>query len=149
MIKRTISSSQTVLMKIIFPMVWIPLFGIGALMVFFSPSSDPQFPKFYFLFMWIAGSVFIYRLCVRLKKVSLDNRFLYISNYIREIAVPLTEIYDVTENVWINIHPVTIHLKVSSEFGDKIRFMPKTRFFAWFSSHPIVNELKELANLRN
>ena len=147
--KRTISSSQTILMKIIFPMLWIPLFGIGALTALFSPSNDPAFPKLYFLFLWIVGSAFIYWLCARLKKVSVDDRFLYVSNYIKEIAVPLTEIYDVTENVWINIHPVTIHLKFPSEFGDKIRFMPKTRFFAWFSSHPIVNELKELAKLKN
>ena len=81
--------------------------------------------------------------------MSVADGFLYVSNYMKEITVPLTEIYDVTENIWINIHPVTIHLKSPSEFGDKIRFMPKTRFFAWFSSHPIVNELKELAKLNN
>ena len=147
--KRTISSSQTILMKIIFPMIWIPLFGMGALTVLFSPSNDLTFPKLYFLFLWIVGSAFIYWLCIRLKKVSVDGGFLYVSNYVKEITVPLTEIYDVTENVWINIHPVTIHLKFPSEFGDKIRFMPKTRFFAWFSSHPIVSELQELATLKN
>lgn len=38
-----------------------------------------------------------------------------------------------------------IHLKWPSEFGDKIVFMPKTRIFAMFSSHPVVKELKRLA----
>jgi len=65
-----------------------------------------------------------------------------------QIAIPLSEIYDVTENVCVNIHPVTIHLRSPSEFGDKIVFMPTTRFFAFFSPHPVVNELKELARSR-
>ena len=85
-----------------------------------------------FLFGWIVGCVFIYWICIRLKEVSVDDDFLYVSNYRKEIAIPLSEIYDVTENVWVNIHPVTIHLRSPSEFGDKIVFMPTTRFFAFF-----------------
>jgi hypothetical protein len=77
--------------------------------------------------------------------VRVDDNFLYVSNYLKEITIPLSQIYDVTENLWINIHPVTIHLKTPSEFGDKIKFMPTVRYFAWFQSHPIVEELKELS----
>jgi len=101
-------------------------------------------PPWIFLFFWIAGSAFLVWDAARLKFVSVDDDFLYVSNYLREIAIPLTDIYDVTENVWINTHPVTIHLKSPSEFGDKIVFMPKTRF-SLFSSHPVVKELKQLA----
>ena len=63
---------------------------------------------------------------------------------VRARTIPLSEISDVTENVWINIHPVTIHLRAPSEFGSRIVFMPKVRFFD-FSSHPVVNELKGIA----
>jgi hypothetical protein len=136
-------------MKIIFPAVWIPLFGFGALALFFDGAGDPNAPpKWVFLFMWIVGSAFIYWSCVRLKEVSVDDNFLYVSNYLKEIAIPLSEIDDVTENVWVNIHPVTIHLRSPSEFGDKIVFMPTVRFFAFFSSHPVINELKALARSR-
>jgi hypothetical protein len=55
----------------------------------------------------------------------------------------------VTENVWLNMHPVTIHLKAPAEFGDRIVFMPKGRSFAFFSSHPVVAELKELARSKS
>ncbi|HKG62400.1 MAG TPA: hypothetical protein VKB05_21745 [Pyrinomonadaceae bacterium] len=79
-----------------------------------------------------------------MKFVTVDDDFLYASNYLREIAIPLWDIYDVTENVWLNIHPVTVHLKHPSEFGDKIVFMPKTRFWV-FASHPVVKDLKQLA----
>jgi hypothetical protein len=135
---------QTFLMKIIFPALWIPLFGLGAVTVLFIPSKG-EFPMIIPLIMWVAGSFFIYWTCIRLKAVRVDENFLYVSNYLKEISIPLAQIYDVTENLWINIHPVTIHLKTPSEFGEKIVFMPTLRYFAWFQSHPIVDELKTLA----
>jgi hypothetical protein len=143
--KRRLSSLETVLMKFVFPAIWIPLFGFGVLMMFLGglKGADPP-SKWIFLFAWIAGSAFTYWSCAGLKAVSVDDNFLYVSNYLKEIEIPISEIYDVTENKWINIHPVTIHLKSPSEFGDKIIFMPKVRFFA-FGSHPVVSELKELA----
>jgi hypothetical protein len=131
-------------MKIIFPALWIPGWGFATLMAFISSDADPG-AKPFLLFGWVVGSAFIYWTGIRLKEVSVDDNFLYVSNYLKEVSIPLSDIYDVTENVWINIHPVTIHLKSPSDFGDKITFMPKTRFFAFFSSHPVVRELKVLA----
>ena len=133
-------------MKFIFPAVWIPLFGFGTLSMFLDAFEGPAPPpKWIFLFAWVAGSVFIWWSCVRLKAVSVDDNFLYVSNYLKETAISLSDIHDVAENRWVNIHPVTIQLKASSEFGDKIVFMPTARSFAFFSSHPVVSELKELA----
>src|ERR1700749_941083 len=148
--RRKLSSLQTVLMKVIFPALWISLFGFGTLTMFVGgfQGADASL-KWIFLFAWVAGSAFIYWSCIRLKEVSADDNFLYVSNYLKEISIPLSEVYDVTENVWINIHPVTIHLKSPSEFGAKIVFMPEARFFAFFSSHPVVDELKELARSKN
>ena len=137
-------------MKFVFPAFWIPSLGLGTLSVFLGGFEGPDPPpKLLFLFAYVAGAVFIWWSCVRLKQVSVDNNFLYVSNYIKEIAIPLSEIHDVTENRWVNIHPVTIRLKSSSEFGDKIVFMPTVRFFAFFSSHPVVSELKELARSKS
>jgi hypothetical protein len=135
-------------MKIFFPFIFFPLWSFGVLMMFTNghESADPN-PKWIFLLAWVVIAFSIYWSCIRLKEVSVDDNFLYVSNYLKEIPIPLSEVYDVTENVWVNTHPVTIHLKSPSEFGDKIVFMPKTRAFAFFSSHPVVKELKELARL--
>jgi hypothetical protein len=144
--RRRLSSLQTVLMKIVFPALWIPTWGFVTLMMFFSGVNDADpFAKVFFLFAWAVGFAVIYWSSIRLKDVSVDDNFLYVSNYLKEVVIPLSDIRDVTENRWINIHPVTIHLKSPSEFGDKIIFMPKTRLFAFFSSHPVVKELKVLA----
>ena len=147
--RRRLSSLQTFLNKIVFPAIWIPVWGFAALAMFFGRVEGPEPPlKWIFLVAWIVGCAVIYWTCIRLKEVSVDDNFLYVSNYLKEIAIPLSEIRDVTENKWINLHPVTIHLKSPTEFGDKIVFMPTVRYFAFFSSHPVVNELKELARTR-
>lgn len=148
--KRRLSSSQTFFTKIIFPALWITSLGFGTILMFFAGGEWADVPlKLIFLFMFIAGSAFIYWSCIQLKVVSVDDNFLYVSNYIKEIQIPLSEIYNVTENRWINIHPVTINLKSSSEFGDEIVFMPRVKFFAFFKSHPVVAELKELVRSKN
>lgn len=143
--KQRLSSLQTFLMKIILPIIWITSFGIGVINSFIGKDMGSDMPpKTFFLIFWILGIAFLYWICIRLKTVSVDGNFLYVSNYIKEISIPLSDISDVTENRWINIHPVKIHLKTPSEFGETIIFMPKIRLFAFFSSHPVVNELKEL-----
>lgn len=146
--KRKISSLATFLMKVIFPVIWIPGFGLGTLAMFLGRAdAEAGSPKWAFLFAWVAGSAFIYWGCTRLKVVSVDDNYLYISNYLREARVPLSDIYNVTENRWVNIHPVTIHLRQPSDFGAKIVFMPQA-YFSFFGSHPVVSELKELASSR-
>ena len=130
-------------MKFLLPLLWIPLFGFMTMRMFTGSSPEAQL-KWFFLMFWITGAVVFVWNAKRLKTVSVDDKFLYASNYRKEIAIPLSDIYDVTENIWINARPVTIHLKSPTEFGDKIVFMPKSR--AWmFCSHPVVAELKQLA----
>lgn len=149
--KRRLSSLQTVLMKIVFPALWIPMWAVGTLTLFLGglQGGDTAALKWVFLCGWVAGSAFIYWGCIRLKDVSVDDNYLYVSNFLKEISIPLSEIYDVTENVWLNTHPVTIHLKRPSEFGDKIIFMPTVRYFSFYGSHPVVAELKELARSKS
>ena len=148
---KTISSAQTFIMKLVFPTLWISGFGFGTASLWLdfmhgenetSPASEM---KFIFLIMWLAGTAFILWSCARLKRVRLDDKHIYVSNYRREISIPLSLIANVTELRWINIHPVTIHLRKETEFGRSITFMPTIRFFALWSSHPIVTELTQLS----
>jgi hypothetical protein len=86
-----------------------------------------------------------------LKRVRLDGQCLYVSNYLREISIPLANVRDVTENRWVNFHPITIYFQNTTEFGDKIVFMPKPRYFdfRFWRSYPIVAELRRLAGVRD
>ena len=127
--RRELSSLQTVLFKFVFPALWVLVVGWDA-------KDDLTF-----LIIWAVGSTLILWLSVRLKRVEIESGNLYVSNYVREITIPLTDVEHVTEVGWINIQPVTIHLRRATDFGDKITFMPKARFFGLWSSHPVVDEL--------
>jgi hypothetical protein len=150
--ERTISSAQTFIMKCLFPVVWISGFGFGTLVLFLGGfhgrenAAPPESMKWEFLAIWIAGSAFIWWVCARLKKVQISNDSIIVSNFLKEIRIPFDQIIDVTENRWINIHPVTIHLRSATCFGSRIMFMPTKRLFGW-RTHPIVGELRKLANL--
>src|SRR6266511_4278206 len=147
---RTLSSAQTFVMKALFPPLWIGGFAAATLSLFLAPEfwhaadggpPDPEL-RWVFLFATIAGTVFIWWACIRLKRVRMDERALYISNYSTEIVVPLANVAEVTENRWLNIHPVTITFHSDTAFGPRVVFMPKTRWFGFWSSHPVVDEIR-------
>lgn len=138
---RELSSSLTFVYKVLFPAIWIPGFGLGAWLTW--QQRVPEFPLF--LLAWIVGSAVILALCLPLKRVSADADQLQVSNFLREISLPLRDVVDVTENRWINIHPVTIHLRDERGVAHRVTFMPTTRWFAFWSSHPVVAELRAMA----
>ena len=147
--KRELSAKLTILTKIILPGFWMLMMGIITLTLFFGVERSGQPSKFMFVGLWLTGAAFFYFTVMKFQKVSVDADFLYVSNFIKEIKIPLSEIYDVTEIVWLRGHPVTIHLKKPSEFGLKITFMPKSQGFKFFKPHPVVPELKEMAKAKS
>jgi hypothetical protein len=149
--QRTISSAYTFWMKFVFPIFWIVTFGFGTFTVWFGTAGrngepPPDVIKCIFTVIWMVGTSFLLWLAIRLKRVRIDARNLYVSKGFREITIPLEEISRVTEIRWINAHPITIHFKNATACGANIMFMPTRRFALW-SAHPIVAELKQLAGL--
>jgi hypothetical protein len=138
--ERTLSSAWTFWMKYVFPEVWILGFGLATIL-----TPAPQ-NKIVFLVAWSLGTTSILWANAGLKRVRMDERQLYVSNYFREIYLPFSAITDVKQNRWINSRPITIYFRDATQFGDKVTFMPKQRFQFW-SVDPVVNELKRLAGL--
>ena len=150
----TLSSAWTFWTKFIFPVVWISLVGTGAVLLWLGnlvPGNAPTPPsqmKFAFLALWMVGTTLILWFSAGLKRVRIDARQLYVSNYIREISVPFSEIVDVRQNRWINYRPVTIYFRDATEFGGKATFMPKRRMqLLFWRTDPVVGELRQLAGL--
>ena len=151
----TLSSAQTFWMKVVVPVLWIGGFAVGTTAMFLASQwlhdsaghPPPSEMKWIFLFVTLAGSAYIYWYCVRLKRVSIEGSSLVISNYLKEIVVPLRELESVSENRWINIHPVTLSFRRETDFGRRVMFMPCLRWFSFLSSHPVVDELRTAAGL--
>lgn len=152
--ERNLSSAWTFWTKFILPVVWISGFGTGTILLWLGRFHDrnnampPPQEKFVFLAVWILGSTFILWASAGLKRVRMDERQLYVSNYVKEIHIPFSAITDVKQNRWLNSRPITIYFRDATEFGDKARFMPKRRIrIQFWRIDPVVNELRKLAGL--
>src|SRR5947209_7885557 len=118
-------------MKWIFPFVWIGGFALATIALFVWPaalrdqngSSPPESMRWAFLAATIGGGAFILAVAAPLKRIDIDDEHLYVSNFLKEIVIPLRDVESVTEIRWINIHPVTLHLRRESEFESTITFM--------------------------
>jgi hypothetical protein len=92
--ERNLSSAWTFWTKFVFPAVWISGFGTGTILLWLgrfhgrNNALPPPQEKFLFLAMWILGSTFILWASAGLKRVRIDERQLYVSNYVKEIHIP-------------------------------------------------------------
>lgn len=143
--KRELSSKQTFLLKIILPIIIGIICILMLVFIAVNIRTNEILPLLIVPIFLAAGIYVMSRTTMRYKKVAIDNEFLYVSNYRKEIKIPLSTISDVTEIKWIRTRPITIYLKNESEFGRKIIFTPKMNGFRVFADNPIVAELKESA----
>lgn len=146
--KRELSSKQTFFLKIILPIIFAAMLMTVFAGIIFSSKKVELLPLIIlFPLIGLFGIFSMYLTVMRYKKVSVDYEFLYVSNYRKEIKIPVSNIADVTEIKWVRTRPITIHFKNDSEFGRKIVFMPKFNGFRMFADNPIIAELKESAKI--
>ena len=141
--RRLISSRLTFVQKFISPLVGLLIIGsfFGSVL-----RTEPNIGFFVFLFVAaLIGGAFYFLTTWPAKVVHIDGENLYVSNYRREITIPLADIDGVSDFILSNPRTVTIKLKKPSEFGDKIVFIAQYRWIVGFDSHPIVDELTRLA----
>ncbi len=151
--ERTLSSAWTFYAKFVFPPIWILGFGIGTILLWSgglndgNPALPPPQMKLAFLAVLVLGTAFILWTSAGLKRVRMDERQLYVSNFVREIQVPFNEIIDVRQNRWLKSRPITVQFRDATAFGGQATFMPKWRFQLFLRTDPIVGELRQLAGL--
>lgn len=87
---------------------------------------------------WCCFAVYI-----PLKVVSLDGPNLWVSNFRKEIAVPLSEVKQVAEVEQFRFKLIVLDLKRPTEFGRRIKFMPGAQLRLW-KEHSVVGELRRL-----
>jgi hypothetical protein len=138
-----LSSRLTYFTKVIFPIVWVGGFGAVTAAVWASNGAPNQM-KWTFLTALIVGALSFWWACLPLKKVRIDDGTLYVSNFRKEIALPLDIVERVSENRWVNFRPVTLYFRRFTDFGDKIVFMPKSRIIMPWQSHPVVDEIRQM-----
>jgi hypothetical protein len=149
-----LSSKHTFLWKYVFTSVWILSYwpvtlacawdrlnwsGVGML-------SIP----------WVLGSVYIYFVYGKIKKVILSGSKFIVSNYRKEIMIDILDVESVGGSIFLNPELVWLNLKENTEFGKRIILAPEHRstfsISTGFTKHPLVAKLgstpKKLANLK-
>ena len=100
--------------------------------------------QYVFLLFFIIGTILIYLVCVKIKKVQLEENSLIISNYIQSIEVDLSDVTSISGSILLTPELVWFKLRSPTIFGQRIIFMPRFRFFGGFTKHPVVEELKAI-----
>jgi hypothetical protein len=135
--RRKLSSAMTPIYKFALPVFILAFCLNGAFHLGVFRGWRVLLVMTFMLLVW-------YFLAGRLLVVQRDDKSLSVSNYQREIQVPLSDVSKITENKLINTRDVTIHLTQPSAFGSRITFVPEVQFLLFFRSHPVVAELNQL-----
>jgi hypothetical protein len=146
-----LSSSTTFIWKFIFTGLWLwfPLSyivqGIWRWLVLSQPLSFAGNPLAYLLLIASIGLI-LWRLAP-LKRVHLNGDSLFISNYLKTIDVPLSEIETVYAAGFWGWHPQTISLTLKSEsaFGKEIVYISRG---AGLYAKPFADKLRQTIAVR-
>lgn len=138
---RTMSSAWTFCYKFIVPALWAMAIGVASMLTFTSERVAVALA-----IVWAVAGVALLRLCVPLKRVTLEDDALLVSNFRTEWRIPYTLIAEVTQNRWIKLRPITIRLKRDVGCGETVVFMPYVRLrWRFLNEDPEVDELRKLA----
>lgn len=98
-----------------------------------------------FLLVWGGFVVLFVGRMVTWKRVRMSLDSLHISNYLKEIQVPLSRIAEVRERRWLGPRTVMVRFREPTAFGATIRFRPTLLPMFW-REHPVVAELRQAAS---
>lgn len=141
---RRISTSMTLFLRLFIPVFWIVFFGaltIGLLVTSKLPVAlDNLYFKVGIVVFYMAGLVFLYFTFLQLKRVEIDEDFVYVTDYIKTYRYPFHNIASIHELNLFIFQLCTIKFKEKGSFGRKIHFLESKIKFQ--------NALKEFVDLR-
>ncbi|MEM7277744.1 MAG: hypothetical protein AAF385_06420, partial [Pseudomonadota bacterium] len=138
-----LSSSLTFWYKFGAPLGWAIAAGFFVREIFWTSDSQGVNSFMFFavaLLIALVPTWFYSRLVV----VSLRNDRLWLSNFHRTAPVPVQYMEKVTGSLFLKPDLIRIHFDQDTEFGAKIVFMPRYRFWRGISVHPTVTQLREI-----
>ena len=141
--KRKLSSNLTPIYKFVFPAPWF-LCGIYVLSGYARSWADSTTQHLMGVFLfWLFGGTLFYLSFGRLKAVYIEDEWLYVSNFLKSVRIPLKSVKSVDgSSIWTSkIRKVFLTFDYKTPFGKRIEFAPAA------STTEIVNDLKNRLNL--
>ncbi len=150
---QNVSSSFTVILKFALPTSWIVFFGAMTIATWFVDigqiaGMEAGTFRIVMSLFFILGAATLYLTVMRIKRVEMDDQFIYVTNYFKNIRYPYHQIEKVNEKDYYFFRIVHIILKQSGHFGKTIAFIPgRINFDKFLAEHPNVVEQLETKDL--
>ncbi|MGK0389683.1 MAG: hypothetical protein ACI94Y_002427 [Maribacter sp.] len=143
--RNNVTSSATLFWKIFFPTFWIVFFFTLAMGLAFSEIKPTSIPKEAFTILMfvtlILGIILLYLTVIRLKKVEMDEDFIYVTNYFKWYKYPYHNVDRIIEKDLVLAKIITLKFKEPGKFGKKIFFLANHRKLNEFlEEYPQVTE---------
>jgi len=137
-----ISTEYTFFLKMILPTIY---FGIIAVIFYWMLSNEEYKASGAVVFMAIVGGFVMYKLFIKLKSVSIDKEYFYISNYIKTIKIPISDLMEVDDRSYPGSYkPISLYFIGENEFNNPITFLPEFESPTSPSKIPLAEKLKRL-----
>ena len=141
-----VSSNLTLALVIFLPILWITFFGAFTLAIWvykmdYYGSLPGATLRFGMLGFVLTGLVIFFFTTWRLKRVEVDNEYLYVTNYFKHVRYPLEQIANFEVKDWRLFKVVSVRLPGKGSFGQNIVFLPSGKAFETFAaSHEILQQ---------
>lgn len=141
----------------LFPVLWSVGFGVGTVMLWVAPDSipyngvpggAPPEAKWLLLAAWVAGTAMCAGLVAmtwRLKRVRVEDDTLLVSDFRREVRVPLRDVVGVRQPRFPVPGSIAIDLARETPFGREVTFFPQRRGL-FGAEGPTMRELRALVS---
>ena len=123
------SSCSTPITKFFFPVIWIAVWSVETYQVFWRNPALQDLGIWVVLLGGVLGTGFVFWYCSRLRKVTLDGDTLIVSDYRREVRVPLARVSTVKRRTWISPPEIIVTFDSETGIGEKAVFIPGYRFW--------------------
>ncbi|MEM6964262.1 MAG: hypothetical protein AAF573_05820 [Bacteroidota bacterium] len=137
-----VSTSLTLFLKIFLPSFWIVFFSAFTFAVWqldlgtFGGIDMGTF-RLVLLGFLLLGIGLIYWALIRLKRVEMDNEFVFVTNYFKNARYPWHNIKNIEERDFALFRTIHIVFKKPGIFGGKVTFVASRRKFnAFMKEYP-------------
>ena len=140
---KMVSTSFTLFLKLVFPIFWIVFFGSFTTAIFFTGDLTSFFGipistfKYILLGFFLLGFGILYWMLMRIKRVEMDEDFVYATNYFKNYKYPWHNIENIEERDFAFFRVIYIYLKQPGKFGKKITFVAsRDKLRRFMEAHP-------------
>lgn len=131
-----VSSNATLFLKLFIPTFWTVFFGAVTVAVWLkSPElagDSSWLLRIGMTFFYLSGLLVYGLLLLPLKRVEMDEHFVFVTNYFQNYRYPWHNVEGIEESYFVGLRLVRIKLRVPGQFGKHIRFIASAKGYKQF-----------------